>query len=491
MASRDTNFGLFFLLFTAVLVTCCVSCFAQPTASTDRVPAESWTYDALMHLASKGIIPSVPAQRFMGDWRYSREEMAAFVISADYDKASDADRAVLSRLAAEFWSEIKLIGGDEALTSLRPFTKSREFVSTGSAEPILERTDDDTSITSIYDGTIIATGGKYVTYAATLSNRRRKLDGDEFSDLEKILIRGKTPNWEWEIGKDYEWWGPGYSGSMTLSDNSPAFMFFKVAKDVRLGRAIGNVKITQFVAPFEDNGTHFYLLGRRWEKRLSKQFHIGINETAKTSITPNPLVLVIPSLYLYQHIYVDDVDMEWNSFLSLDAFYRFSPRFESYLDIMVDDMNAPPILRDGNWHRPRKLGFLVGTYWPDLLGDNSTGFRAEYIFTDSETYGATRPNFQQLAYIHNGLIIGHPVGQNSKALFLRLDRKLAKNWVGIAEFLDRSPRDKEGVNPEDTRCISLLLIHDLGQNRSISAGYESLRLPEKESIFRLGASFAF
>ncbi|MEN6521439.1 MAG: capsule assembly Wzi family protein [Armatimonadota bacterium] len=482
------------LLITVVLVFCGITCFAQPTASTDRVPTENWTYNALMHLAAGGLIPSVPAERFMGDWLYTREEMAAFTLSAfnaANEKVTEKDRALLSRLAAEYSAEIRSIGGEEALSKLQPYAESHAFIPTGSFESRFMHSDGDDHLTGIYDGTLIATSGKYVTYVATLSDRRRKLDGDEFSDLEKLLVRGKTPNWEWEIGRDYQWWGPGYSGSMILSDNSPAFMYFLAAKDVNFGRRIGNIKITQFVAPFEDGGINFYLLGRRWEKRLSRQFHVGINETAKTSKTPNPLVLILPSLYLYQHIFVDDVDAEWNSFLSIDALYKFSPRFEGYFDFLVDDMNAPPILRNGNWHRPRKLGFFAGSYWPNLLGDGSTGLRAEYIFTDEGTYGATRPEYFEHEYTHSGLVIGHPVGRNSKALFLRLDRKLAERWTGVAEYLDRSPRDKEGVDPDNTSSLRLLLVHDLNARSSISAGYESLRLPEKESQFNLSASVAF
>jgi hypothetical protein len=478
-----------------VLLAITLACRAQPTASTDRLPSEDWTYDALRHFAARGLVPGMSAQRFDGDWLYTREEMAAFVrqVAVSPDVA-EGDRPILAKLAAEFLPELTLAGADSVLAEIERSGTARTLLGTGAFEPRVAISRGDTDLIGIYDVTALGVLGRDVMAVGTLSDRRREFDGDAFSRLEKLFISGKTPSWEWGLGKDWLWWGPGYSGSMILSDNSPAFPMLKMGKDFYFGRHIGRVKVTQFLGRFEDDGQTFYLAGRRWEKRFSTRLHVGISETAKTSKRPNPLILILPSIYLYQHIYIEDVDKEFNVLVGMDATYRFSPRFESYFDLVVDDMKAPKFLREGPaWNIPRKLGLLVGGNWPDVLGDGTTGLRAEYIFTDPGTYGATRPDFPQLAYTHDGFVIGHPVGPNSEAIFLRLDRKLGPAWTAAADYLGRKPHKLDGPNPESTHRISLLLAHELYScsRLSLTLRYDSLKLPAKENRVQVGVSYAF
>lgn len=492
-----TRAALLLLLCASLFFALTPACYAVPlpTASTDQVPTGNWSYYALMHLAAKGFVPGESAQRFMGDWLYNREDMARFVLlmaSVRPDAMNEKDHALLSRLAAEYEPEIRVIAGDKAFESLNAYELTDANVPVGEFDGRAVRTSGDNDLLGLYRVAGMALPGRYVTLAVTGTNLRREFEGDQFSQLDTFSARGKTPNWEWEIGKDYMWWGPGYSGSMILSDNSPSFPMLKIGKDFYFGQHIGYVKVTEFISSFDDGNKTAYLVGRRWEKRFSPLFHIGINETAKTTKAPNPLVLVIPSLYLYQHIYTTQLDVEWNSFLSFDMSYQPSQRFEGYFDFLIDDMKAPVGLRTGPaWDLPRKIGYLVGGYWPDVVGEGRLGLRAEYIFTDPGTYAATRSDFPELAYTHDGLVIGHPVGGNSSAIFLRVDSRFAPKWAGAIQYLGRVPQDKNGPNPNNTYKFSALLSRDIFPSFSITARYDLQKLPEKIDRFQLGASYAF
>lgn len=482
-------FRICLTIFLLIAIASACSAAPLPTASTDRIPTENWTYDALSHLAAHRLVPGVTAERFMGDWLYSREDMARFVrdsINQLTPFVSDGDKALLARLAEEFRLELQAMGAASVLTKSEKYADAGSVVPSIAFEPRALLSGGDTNLIGIYDATIFGTVGKYALAGITLSDRRRKFGSDEFSRLEKVFIRGKTPNWEWEIGNDWLWWGPGYSGSLILSDNSPSFPMLLVGRDFYFGRHIGNVKITQFFSMFHDDGKRFYLAGRRWEKQFSKKFHFGINETAKMSRTPNPSILVLPSFYLYQYLFIES-DREFNVLLSLDGTYKFSSRFEGYFDYLIDDMNAPFFLRHGNWNRPRKAAYLLGAHWPG----NKTDLRVEYIVVDKDTYGATREDYPDLAYTHDGFIIGHPVGPNSRAVFLRLDRKINADWATSVDYLGRKALASDGANPDRTSRIGFLLVRDLTPSTSLSLRYDLLRLPEKENRFQLGASFAF
>lgn len=487
-----------FALVVIVFIASALACFAKvmPTSSQDQVPPENWTYDAMVHLASDGLVPDMPSQRFEGDWIYTREEMAAIVrdtINALPDSIHEDDKAIISRLAAEFQPELEYMGASDALQKAEPYAAWQKAVPSGYFDGrMVKISSENSGAIGIYRTTGFGLTGKYITAQLTLSNRRRQFGSDEFQIPENFFVRGKTPNWEWEVGSDFMWWGPGYSGSMILSNNSPSFPFVQASSDINFGKHVGKIKLSQFASYFTQDGKGVYLIGRQWEKRFSKQFSLSFIETAKTNTSSGLLALAFPSFYLYEHIYLDDVDAKFNSFMGIDIKYRYSPKFETYLDFLADDMLAPSAMRtEPAWDIQQKLGFLLGAYWPKAMFKGTTGVRTEIIYVDPLTYTATRDSAPELDYTHDGLIIGHPVGPNSEAVFVRVDRKVAPGYAFAAEYLGRKPVDSDGINPFNTSRLSLLGVRDISPRFSFELRYDALKTPENESRYQLGATYAF
>ncbi len=481
----------------AVLLATANVCASRPvpTASVDRVPREDWSYDAMIHLAGRGLVPGETSQRFEGNWAYDREEMARFVkqaIETATDATPESDRAILGKLALDYRAELLMLGAGAAYEKALPWAAIKTWTPAGFVAPTLELSGGDLGAFADYRATGLVSPSKYSWGDATFSNVRRRADGDAFSIFDKYFVRGKTEHWEWEVGQDYLWWSPGYSGSMILSDNSPGFLMGKIGADINFGKHIGYIKITEFASSFEDSGARYYLYGRHWEKRFNEKLYLSFNEAAKTTnVKPNPLIFVLP-FYLYQDIFRYDVDSDINNMMSIDLWYRFTPRFQGYVDWVVDDMQAPQYLHEGAaWNLPRKTGYLVGGYWPNLLGDGQTSFRAEYIQTDPGTYQATRPGVQGLTYTHDNFVIGHPVGSNSEAFYLRADHKFGSYWSGIAEYLSRQPKESDGPNPFDQSRLSLIATRDITPRGSVSLRYDSFKLPQKEDSLQLSANYSF
>ena len=110
---------------------------------------------------------------------------------------------------------------------------------------------------------------------------------------------------------------------------------------------------------------------------------------------------------------------------------------------------------------------------------------------DPGTYQATRPDVPGLAYTHDGFVIGHPVGSNSEAFFLRLDQKFGDRWTGIVGYLDRSPKALDGPNPFDTSELAVVLNRDITLRGSVSLRYDRSEQPETEESLWLSANYAF
>lgn len=487
----------FFLVVAVVFAATVFSCFASslPTASPDIVPRENWTYDAMIHLAARDLVPGATANTFEGQWLYSREEMADF-IARSIDSASDTTpsegKSLLGKLATEFRPELILLHRESVLEKAEPWLSIKTVVPAGFLDARIVDRSGDTELSPFYRATGLASIGKYTTAGVTLDNERWRFDGHEFSVLDKYFVAHKTRNWEWEIGRDSLWWGPEYNGGLILSDNSPGFLMAKIGKDFSLGPMIGHIKVTQFVSSWEDQNARYFLYGRRFEKRFSGKFYMAFSETAKTTdIHPNPLIAVLPSFYLYQHIFEKDIDTKFNDFMSMDAWYRFSPGFEGYADWLIDDMQAPWGFYSGpSWHRPRKTGWLLGGHWPNLTGDGKTSLRAEGILIDSGTYEAWREQFPGLSYTHDGQLIGSPVGPNSEAIFIRANRQLAPHWNASVEFLKRKPRTSTGADPFDTSRLGLYLSRELTPRFTTWLRYDRLRTTAKEDRLQLSGSWA-
>ncbi|MDO8684009.1 MAG: capsule assembly Wzi family protein [Armatimonadota bacterium] len=311
-----------------------------------------------------------------------------------------------------------------------------------------------------------------------------------FSKLDAGSYKLMSPKLYFEAGRNYVRYGPGYSGSMILSDNSPAFDMLHFRKDISFGKMIGKILIDQFIASFNDFGARRYLVGRRYEKTLSSQWNLAVNETAKTSKEPNPLILILPN-YLYQEIIFNDDDETFNSLYSLDVTYTTRKKEQAYLEFAADHIAMPNIFGGDRFDTPRKIGYLLGVYLPDPLKTGITSLRAEYVFVDPGTYERMHEALPNLAYTRKGLVMGHPVGSNGTALFLRGEHWLNKKTQAIVEYFDRSPRDSGSPNALDFKRLDAYIAYDIRPWASLSARYIRLKDAGTENTIMLGASISY
>jgi len=483
---------------------------SRTIASTDLVPLGDWTYDAMVSLAADGLVPGAPARIFEGDRLFSRIEVAravaSIIESSEGKELGFKETALIEHLVSGLKPELMQVAPQavqkwsERTTGISLPTGGEAFLlgyARGIAAEDTGDDGDDGRLTVPYRISGFLNLSSRVFGIATLADKEEKFfrEPRRGPDLDKAFIRGFDRNFVWSVGREYLNWGPAYTGSLILSENSPAFLQICGSKDINFGRLFGKVKVTQFASTFEDNDQTLYLFGRRYEKRLSSRWHAGISETAKTSITPNPLILVMP-FYLYQHVF-NEVDEEFNTLYAADLSYRTGSGFQIYGELVIDDITAPRIFGERRT-RPRKTGYTFGFYAPKVFGDERLStFRAEYIFVDRLTYEATRPAFPQLAYTHDGDIIGHPIGPNAKALYLRGERYLSDRFSVIAEYLNRSQTDPGPPERDLRRILSLMLAYDAAPDKSIAlrvAPYEITppgQPAQDGTRYEVRASFAF
>ncbi|MDH7482313.1 MAG: capsule assembly Wzi family protein [Armatimonadota bacterium] len=498
--------GIWVFLTLALVLTTIGTPFADTRSvpSADRLPLEHWAYDAMLNLAADNLISGLPARLFAGDRLFNRLEMAEIVASAVDNalerKLSASQVALITKLIEEFRPEIAFQNAVvlEKWSNREESGSPNSMVLTGYVRGVAEDDSGGDSLLLIpYRVSALANFSEDMLGACTLSEREDKFFLQRRNDPQpgKIMIKGYGEDFTWEIGRDYFWWGPCYASSLILSDNSAGFWNAGGSKEFSFGPFFGRVKISQFASAFEDEGQTLYLFGRRYERTLSHGWNIGISETAKTGKMPNPLILVLP-FYLYQHLF-HEVDEEFNTLYSIDFLYAARPSYQIYGELLIDDITSPRIF-GGGFERPRKTGWTLGVYLPRMLSKNKLStFRAEYIYIDRLTYGATREDYPLLAYIHNTEVIGHAIGPNSKALYLRWERSLAEKLSVICEYLDRHEVEAQNPRRNNERAVSFLFTYDISPDKSIGvrlAPY-TIRMPDGSrnsgTIYQIRATAAF
>jgi hypothetical protein len=93
--------------------------------------------------------------------------------------------------------------------------------------------------------------------------------------------------------------------------------------------------------------------------------------------------------------------------------------------------------------------------------------RAEYISVDPGTYGPVSET-TKLPYTHGSLLIGHPIGRNVNALYLRGEHYIAPKLSLIAEYLNE--KQKENVEPfrDASSTVSAQISYDFKADTSVS-----------------------
>jgi hypothetical protein len=472
------------LLFTSMLLVGFVVSVAYPSgdrviSSTDIVPFGDWSYDAMLSLAADGLVPGMSARIFQGDRLFDRMEMAKLVSDIIHTSAETEldfyQVALIEHLVSEFRPELlKVNPGSVELWHGR--STNITLPMGGEAFPvgcvrIITRSggvdsDGDANVSYRASGFLYLSSRAFGIATAANKEERfmHKTHGSPV--LDKAFVRMFDRNFVFSLGREYQNWGPVYSGSLILSDNAPAFWQVRGVKEVDFGKPFGRVKITQFGSIFEDNEVRLYLFGRRYEKPLSDCLHVGISETAKLSKAPNPLILVLP-FYAYQHLFLD-TDEEFNALYALDLTHQVGRHCQLYGQFLIDDVTSPAIFGKHS-KRPRKTGRAFGVYLSKLLpGKYTSTLRAEYISIDRLTYSATREEFPELAYTHDKQVIGSPIGQNGRAVYIRGERYLSDKFSVIAEYLNQTQKSPGDPQRPHERVVSLMFAYDFAPDKSLS-----------------------
>ena len=300
-----------------------------------------------------------------------------------------------------------------------------------------------------------------------------------YSDSDTDVIMNKVYGvldiwgWELEVGTDSQWWGPGYHGSILLSNNPETLAMIKLTNSRPfllpwVFEHLGLFKFTYFMTRLEENRDvpEPYMWGMRMNFKPSPYVEIGLQRTA----------------LLGGEGYSAGLGTWWDSFtgegendlndpgdqragcdIKLTLPFEMQP-FQIYMDGAGEDESGG---LPSNW------AFLYGVYLPRILNFERIGLRAEYC----NNHISGKPNVwynhntYTSGYTYKGRIIGHHMGTDSEDLFVEASYFIPEKNGKISVAYDRKEHNLSDDIREKKQEFYMMADMDLNEFLRISASY--------------------
>ncbi|MEW6683046.1 MAG: capsule assembly Wzi family protein [Nitrospirota bacterium] len=230
------------------------------------------------------------------------------------------------------------------------------------------------------------------------------------------------------VGREAMWWGPGFRGSLLLTDYARPFDLVRLepSRPWRL-KWIGATSVHLFVTRLEADRAAIpkpYLAGLRLAFRPHRLLEVGLARTAMFGGEGRPLTADL----LWDVIRArgeNDQRNPGNQLAGADVTVRIPWRrqpLEFYAEWGGED--------HAKW-LPSHPAVVAGVYLPKLFGSSRWELRGEYA--DNAFANVAGVWYQHAVYrsgyTYHGFVIGHPMGTDARMLSLEIERRFTPEWA--------------------------------------------------------------
>lgn len=227
-------------------------------------------------------------------------------------------------------------------------------------------------------------------------------------------------------GKFSNFWGPGRSGSLILSDYATSY------DQVKLEFIFNHLKFTSIYAFLIDYKEHDqdvlqqknYLAAHRLEFLPWQWLALGLSESVVfNGRSFEPAYLNPVMFFRSAEHYLGSPD---NMMMGIDFKLTALKNFKFYGELFIDDITTTKLGTD--WYG-NKLGYQIGSFWVDPFKIKNADVRIEY--TRIRPYVYSHKN--SLDYKHYDSLLGHSIGPNADELYWEVNYRLSK-WAKMCLF---------------------------------------------------------
>jgi hypothetical protein len=235
------------------------------------------------------------------------------------------------------------------------------------------------------------------------------------------------------VGRESLWWGPGFRGTLLLTDNAAPFDLVRVetSRPRRL-KWIGPTSFHVFVTRLEADRLAIsrpYLAGLRLAFRPWSQLEFGISRTAMFGGEGRPVTADL----IWDVIRArgeNDTRNPGNQIGGIDATLRIPWHLQPvawYLEWAGEDEAGG---------LPSHPAVVTGVYLPTIGGSPRWALRVERADNSLARVPDIwyRHAVYQSGYKYKGVVIGHPMGTDARMLSMEIDRRVTPQWTVSALY---------------------------------------------------------
>jgi hypothetical protein len=288
-----------------------------------------------------------------------------------------------------------------------------------------------------------------------------------------------------QLGKDSQWWGPGYHGAILLSNNAEPLTMVRITnpQPVLLPwvfRYLGPFRFVFFVTRLEEERTipEPYLWGMRLNFKPHPYIEIGLQRTAMLGGKGRS----------------EDLSTWWKSFTGKgenvigvgagDQRAGFDVKLTLPFKWQPLQVYAEAAGEDEAGGLPYKWAYLAGIYLPRILSLERISMRGEYATTHvrgSPNVWYTHSIYTD-GYKYKGRIIGHHMGTDSKDFFMELSYLMPEKSGRISISYDREEHNLSGAVREKKDEVTLKADIRLTKSVELEASYRHGKIKNMENI---------
>ncbi|MDD5449880.1 MAG: capsule assembly Wzi family protein [Candidatus Omnitrophica bacterium] len=434
--------------------------------SSADVPVHHWSYESIDKLAIAGLVSlsgfdARPMTRVQMAYKIKEAIDNIEAGQLPHDLSLDREyieylQTFLYKLMNEFRQELILIGvtvaqienSQEApstdrffnFNATRPIKTEHRYARIKSGNDILLENENGLRLEEGYN--LRARVYQWInifnhfTFSVTPALRATENDTELFFDEAdaKFSIR----NVEISLAKSAMWWGPGFHGSMLISNNAKPLTLARI-------RSINNFKLPWVFEKLGSFGVNFFVSKLEKDRAVPEPLFSGL----RLEWAPLPYLIVganrtsIMQGKGRQGFHLNDY---WNTFVAKNELSHGQPsdkdtdQLASFDAKFVVPLSPATLIASGielygEWAGEDKFafwenespGYLLGFFLPNIFRDKGTDLRVEYAKNKSGWYnhGIYNAAGGGTAYTYEGNIIGHHMGGDADDLFLRISKELS------------------------------------------------------------------
>jgi Capsule assembly protein Wzi len=457
------------------------------TEASVNLPLHHWTYEAIERLTNMGIID----RAMVVTKPYSRKQAAKYVARAidriRSDEIRDDDRRVIveplvERLMAEFRPELMDLGiiarkrtepsrairyGARLETEVDAFSigggqtvrlrenRGGEYYANG-----VQNQTDVRGWLEVGDWAAFMLQPKFISNPKALSRGPTVGPLTSFNDQYAYLREGSLKLTLWnvavEVGRGTQWWGPGYHGSLLLTDHAFPLDMIKLGSDETfrlpwMFSKLGDWKINSFLARLEGDQTfpHEKLFGLRISYLPAQWLELAVTRLTQFDGGGSGQSFPKTLVDCYKNPPNEGGVSNCNEQAMFDG--RITIPHIPYLVPFTAGMQIYGELgSEDKWNQfptPNRGAYLLGLYIPQVFSGDTTDLRVEWADTDIARRQSGFPG----VWYNNGTFtngmrqygfpLGHHMGTDAIDFFIRSTRYLTDD-LQIGSNFDYQERQR-------------------------------------------------